>query len=1016
MNSFRRINIIAGWVVFLLASVVYLFTIEPTASFWDCGEFIAASYKLEVGHPPGAPFFMIISNFFAQFASEPGQVAKWVNIMSAFSSAFTAAFLFWTITHLASKVTFKGKFITIGQTISVIGAGLIGALAYTVSDTAWFSAVEAEVYATSSLFTAIVFWAILKWENVADEPSANRWIILIAYLMGLSVGVHLLNLLAIPAIVFVYYFKKYQTTRRGIIASLMLSVFILAILLYVMIPGIVQVATLFERVFINGFGLPFNTGLLFYVLILIGLLVYLVHYSHRKRKVILNTIILSVAVFVTGYFSYGIILIRSSANPPMEQNNPETAFALLSYLNREQYGQSPLIRGQYYNAPITGSKNTNKVFTRKDDRYEMTGHNIKLVYDEHFKTIFPRMWSSNPSHITEYNKWGKVQGRPISFTNRNGEPEVRQKPLFTENLRFFVNYQVGHMYLRYFMWNFCGRQNDMQGNGEVHKGNWLSGINFIDEARLGPQDNLPDMLKNNPARNRYFMLPLLLGSIGLLYHYLNHKKDFWIVALLFLFTGLAIVVFLNQYPLQPRERDYAYAASFYAFAIWIGIGGLAIAEFLRSRFRHFIFPLITVLILLAFIPGLMASENWDDHDRSGRYTTRDFAYNYLNSCAPNAILFTNGDNDTFPLWYAQEVEGIRTDVRVLNLSYLSADWYIEQATRKAYDSDPVPFTKDRELYRKGKREIIYLVDRIKDYVDLSEAMQFIWSEDERTKTLGNYTERIDYFPSTKFRIPVDSTRIIETGTLRPERGNKIVEELLWEIGRETLMKNNLMVLDLIDNNDWERPVYFAITVSQDLYMNLENYFQLEGLAYRIVPVLNETVSGQPGSVDTDIMFENMVNTFRWGGVNDESVYLDENIRRMMTNFRNIFGRLALELISQGDSLRAKETLNKCMEVIPHKRVSFGYFMIPVIEAFYQLGDIEGANRYLQTMSDSNEEELRYFFSLDSEFAGGVSYDKQLRMHIMQETVRLTSEYQQDELFQVQQKKFQELMVIYQSNS
>jgi hypothetical protein len=572
------------------------------------------------------------------------------------------------------------------------------------------------------------------------------------------------------------------------------------------------------------------------------------------------------------------------------------------------------------------------------------------------------------------------------------------------------------MYLRYFMWNFAGRQNDLQGYGEVHKGNWYSGIKFIDETRLGPQDKLPPFMKDNPARNRYYMLPLLLGITGLVFQYLRHRKEFWVVMLLFVMTGLAIVVYLNQYPFQPRERDYAYAGSFYAFSIWVGLGVLAISAYARRKLPGVTGPGLVTLACLLLVPGILAKENWDDHDRSGRFAARDFALNYLNSCEPGAILFTNGDNDTFPLWYVQEVEGLRTDVRVVNLSYLGADWYIEQMARKAYDSDPVPFSMSKDLYRTGRRDYIYLVERIDDYVDLGDAMDFVKSEDKRTKTLGNYPERIDYIPAKKFKIPIDSAHIIKTGTVRPELADKIVQEIRWQINKQGLYKNELMVLDLIDNNNWERPVYYSVTVDRNLYLNLHDYFQLQGLAYRIVPIRQPEVMGQLGSIDTELMFDNMVNKFRWGNVTDATVYLDENIRRMMMNFRNNFGRLANELIAQGDMARAKITLDRCMEVMPNERIPFDYFMIPVIEAYYELGETEMANAYLITLSDLTEEELRYFFSLGKEHAQDLDYDEQVRMHIMQELIRLARENEQEELIDRQQQIFQDLVLLFQSNA
>jgi len=1016
MNTFRRANILTGWIVFLISAIVYLITKEPSASFWDCGEFIAASYKMEVGHPPGAPFFMLVSKFFSLFASAPDQVAKWINTMSALASALTIAFLFWTITHLAKKIISKnGELIGVGLA-SVLGAGFVGALAYTFSDTFWFSAVEGEVYATSSLFTAVVFWAILKWENVADSPHANRWIILIAYLMGLSIGVHLLNLLAIPAIVFVYYFRKYEPTRKGILASLVISAMILLVLLYMIIPGIIRVAGIFELIAVNGIGMPYNSGTVIFILVTTGVLVYLILYTHRTRKILLNTILVSFSVITIGYFSYGIILVRSIANTPMEQNDPETVFSLLDYINREQYGSSPLIHGQYYNTPVIRADEGKPIRSKVDGKYKITSYRQKLIYDERFLTLFPRMWSSQSNHQQAYQQWGKVEGLPVTVNYPNGESEVIRKPSFGENLRFFFRYQLGHMYLRYFMWNFAGRQNDLQGHGEVFKGNWLSGINFIDEARLGPQDNLPGFLKNNRARNRYYMLPLLLGIGGLLFHYKKHRKDFWIVVLLFIMTGLAIVVYLNQYPFQPRERDYAYAASFYAFAIWIGLGVLGISEVIREKLPGFAAPGIATLVCLLFVPVIMARENWDDHDRSGRYTARDFAYNYLVSCAPNAILFTNGDNDTFPLWYIQEVEGVRTDVRVVNLSYLGADWYIDQVARKAYDSDALPFAMNGDQYRTGKRDFILLVNRIDDHVDLGEAMAFLRSEDPRTKTLGDNRERIDYIPATKFRIPVDPAHILETGTVRPELADQIVPEIRWGLSSSSIRKNEMMVLDLLDNNNWERPVYYAVTVTRDLYLNLQEYFQLQGLAYRIVPIQHTPVQGQLGSIDKEILFDNMVNKFRWGGITDTTVYLDENIKRMLINFRNNFGRLANECIAQGDTAGAKAALDRCMEVILPEVAPFDYFMVPIIEAYYRIGETDKANKYLTALSGITEEELRYFLSLDRKHTIDLDYDKQIRMHTLQELIRLASQSGQKELFDSQQATFQELLLLYQSNT
>jgi hypothetical protein len=1017
MKRYHLINNIIGWIIFLVASVVYLATIEPTASFWDCGEFISAAFKLEVGHPPGAPFFLLLGRFFSLFAGgNVENVAKMVNVLSALASSFSILFLFWTITHLAKKMIRKEGELSYKDMINIFGSGIVGALAYTFSDTFWFSAVEGEVYGTSSFFTAIVFWAILKWENVADEKHANKWLILIAYLMGLSIGVHLLNLLAIPAIVFVYYFRKYEVTRKGIFYSILISVLLLVGMLYFIIPGVVKLATVFELIFVNGLGFPYDSGAIIYLVILLGGMGFLIYWSHKNKKVVLNTAVLAFLTIVIGILSYTTVIIRSSADPPMDQNDPENVFSLLSYLNREQYGQNPLFYGQYYNAPILSASPGKKIYARIDGKYESIYNRPDIEYDKRFTTIFPRMWSSEPAHIEAYQEWGKIKGVSINVSDRSGKPEIRKKPTFGENLRFFFRYQVGYMYLRYFMWNFAGRQNDLQGNGEFFKGNWLSGINFIDESRLGPQSDLPAFMKDNKARNRYYFLPLILGIIGLVTNFTRSRKDFWIVLLLFLMTGLAIVVYLNQYPLQPRERDYAYAGSFYAFSIWIGLGVFGLAGFLQKKIPGILPGILVLLITLLAVPVHMARENWNDHDRSGRYTTRDFASNYLNSCEPDAVLFTNGDNDTFPLWYVQEVEGIRTDVRVCNLSYLGADWYIDQMARKEYNSDPLPFGMNQDQYRLGKRDLVYLIDRINEPVALKDAMDFIRSEDPRTKTFGNIRERIDYIPSRKFTLAIDKSRIIATKTLDERDSGKIVDEMKWELKDEVIHKNGLMIFDLIEHNNWERPVYFAVTVARDLYMNLQNYFQLEGIAYRLVPVYTPVEMGQIGSINSDIMYDNMVNKFRWGGVQDSNVYLDENNMRMLGNFRNNFGRLAETLINEGKSDSAKVVLDHCMEIMPHERVPFDYFMLQIIENYYRLGYNETATQFVNQLSDVTAGELRYFLGSDKKFRSKLDYELQIRMHIMQQLVSITEKYRQKEINEKQLQIFEEFVNLYSLNS
>ncbi len=726
MEKYRLYNLVLGWGVFLVSLVVYMLTIEPTASFWDCGEFIATAYKLEVGHPPGAPFFMVLGRFFTLFAgSDVTRVAVTMNILSGMASAFTILFLFWTISHLVRKFFPREDWTSPVAMITIFGSALVGSLAYTFTDSFWFSAVEAEVYSTSSLFTAVVFWSILKWENIADQPGANRWIILIAYLMGLSIGVHLLNLLTIPAIIMVYFFRKYTISLRGVIAAMAVSVGILGVINYMLIPGLTAIAGKFELAFVNGMGLPFNSGVLVYVALLFGAIIFGIYYTHAKGKMLWNTILLGLFVVVIGYSSYAVIVIRSAANTPLDESNPDTVFSLLSYLNREQYGDNPLVYGAFFNSRPTGVEDDKPSYYKGEEEYYKVNKNRKYIYDGEAKGVFPRMWSTQDRHANEYIYWGKMDESKLYDVRRDqeGNPSMNQFgeysydrsrpiaiPSFGENLRFFFRYQIGYMYLRYFMWNFAGRQNDVQGHGELTKGNWISGIKLVDQVRLGPQRNMPDSIVENKAHNKYYMLPLLLGLIGAYFHYKKHNKDFWVVTLLFLLTGMAIVVYLNQYPLQPRERDYAYAGSFYAFSIWIGIGVAGLIEWLSKRKRSVVTASLVVLSTLILVPGILARENWDDHDRSHRYTAPAFARNFLHSCLPGGIMFTNGDNDTFPLWYLQEVEGVRTDVRIVNLSYLTADWYIEQMQHTFYDSYALPISMSKEQYQQGNRDYAYLVD------------------------------------------------------------------------------------------------------------------------------------------------------------------------------------------------------------------------------------------------------------------------------------------------------------------
>ncbi len=1000
--NYQRLNIIFGWITFAVASVVYLLTIEPTASFWDCGEFIATSYKLEVGHPPGAPFFMLMARFFTLFAGgDVTQVAKMVNIMSALASSFTILFLFWSITHLTRKFIGNESEMTPGQMIAVIGSGLVGALAYTFSDTFWFSAVEGEVYASSSLFTALVFYAILKWENVADEKYANRWLILIAYLMGLSIGIHLLNLLAIPAIVLIYYFKKYTVTPKGIFYASLTAIVLLASIMYGIIPGVVTVASWFELLFVNSFALPYNSGLLFAVALMIGLIAWGIYYTHKNHQVILNTIVLGLACILFGYSTYTIILVRSAANPPIDQNNPDNAFDLLSYLNREQYGDRPLMVGQYYNAPVDHEnpyKIKGPVYAKIDKKYVKIDEKKGYNYNKKFTTLFPRMWSSQDDHIQEYKSWAKIKGIPIKAINNQGEEEVIRKPTFSENLSFFFSYQLGHMYFRYFMWNFSGRQNDIQGHGGVLNGNWISGIKFIDEWRLGPQDKLPVKQATNWGHNKYYMLPLLLGLFGLIYQSKHDIKNFWVVMLLFFFTGIAIVIYLNQYPLQPRERDYAYAGSFYAFTFWIGFGVYGLYQALARVIKGITPAIAVTVVCIILVPSIMASENWNDHDRSGRTMARDFAYDYLNSCDKNAVLFTNGDNDTFPLWYAQEVEGIRTDVRVACLPYLSTDWYIDQMKSQCYDSPPVKTIMQHDQYITGKRDMVPVIDKFNRPVDLAEALAFLASDDQRTKLRAGNGEWIDYFPAKTVRIPVDKAKVIANGIVKPQDSAKIVDYLEWKITANYLAKNDLMILDFLAASKWERPIYF-VSAGQGNNSGIKDYFRVDGFAYKVVPIKTKFDYQNLGYIDADLLYDKFMNVFKWGGIDNPDVYLDENNYRTLriVRLRTNMARLADELIRLNRPDSAKNVLNKCLSVLPNEREPFNYFDLPLVESCYKAGMNETANQMAENMVASSVNDLEYFFALEPKISAGFDYEKRLAMACIQSLLDITGKYKQTEL-------------------
>lgn len=972
--DFKTLNIISGWFTFLVAAIVYLATLEPTASLWDCGEYIVSCYKLEVGHPPGAPFFLLVGRLFTLLAGgDVTQAAYWVNVMSALCSAFTILFLFWCITALTRKLAEKNGALDTGRTIAIIGSGLVGALAFTFSDSFWFSAVEGEVYAMSSTFTALVFWAMLKWEQAADDPGTDRWIILISLFIGISVGVHLLNLLAIPALVFIYYFRKFKPSRKGVAVTGIVAVLLLGTVQSGIIPGVVKLSAMFELFFVNTLGMPFNTGTVIYLLLIIGALVYGIRYTHRKGLIKQNTILLSITMLLIGYSSFFVLIIRSQANTPMDQNNPDDAISLLSYLNREQYGSWPLLYGPYYNSPLDRKqpyKDSSPVY-RKDEqqgKYMIVddGKNSEPNYDKEFSTLFPRMYSQQDNHEAGYKQWADIKGERKSYINFNGERETIIKPTFSENLKYFFSYQVNHMYWRYFMWNFVGRQNDTQGSGSISDGNWITGIQLLDEWRLGQQEKLTTDMQHSKARNAFYGLPLLLGLAGFIYHYRKSRGDAFVVLLLFVTTGLAIVLYINQHPFQPRERDYSYVGSFFAFAIWIGIGVYAIIDLLKKRMKVTIAALATTVLCIALVPGLMAKEGWGDHDRSYRTIARDIAYNALNTCAKNAILFTHGDNDTFPLWYAQEVEGIRTDVRVIVLNYFNIDWYIDQMKRRAYDSDPIPLSLPNEKYRASTRNYLPIIDRgIEGYTDIKELMAFITSEDPQTKIQLGDGKLHNYLPTRKIRIPVNKEQVLKNNVVAPEMEDSIVPYIEFELQGNYILKNTLMTLDLLAGNNWERPIYFGIPGPQEAFRGLDEYLQLEGLAYRLVPLKQDMNNGY--RVNTKAMFHRMMNVYQWGNLDKPGVLVDSNIRRtIVPNMRIQVVTLASALIAEGKKEKALQVLDKCMEKLPAYNIPHEASSYNMLIAYYQAGDNNKAGKMAKELFRNLTNDLEYYYNVPAE--------------------------------------------------
>lgn len=1052
MKQYKITNNIIGWIVFAIAAFTYCMTVEPSASFWDCPEFISTATKLEVGHPPGAPFFMLTGNFFTQFTGDPAKAAFCVNIMSALLSALCILFLFWTITHLTRMLICKdGTVTTWGQIITIMGSGVVGALAYTWSDTFWFSAEEGEVYAYSSMFTALVFWLILKWEDHADEPHSDRWIVLIFYLTGLSIGVHLLNLLCLPAIALVYYYKRHpQAQSKGSLVALLVGFLLVAAVLYGVVPGIVKVGGWFELFFVNTLGMPFNTGMVVYILaliavvltaiwsttktnrtltnglylasvgmlgipffgtgfmsVLIGIVLlatlYFLLNMKRKdgkmllRKRILNTSLLCMLMLMIGYSSYAVIVIRSVANPPMDQNSPEDIFSLGSYLSRDQYGQTPLFFGQAFTSQPDFDANGQAIYNtttehhRKEktqaneaDTYEDVESLESLQYPSGMKMLFPRMYSS--AHAQAYNDWlgGNIQLRDVNYTTSGGDFQYGQMPSQWDNLNFFMSYQINFMYWRYFMWNFAGRQNGYQSNGEKEHGNWLTGIPFIDNAMYGNQKELPNELQQDKAHNVFYMLPLLLGLLGLFWQAFRGDKgvkQFWVVFFLFFMTGLAIVLYLNQTPMQPRERDYAYAGSFYAFAIWIGMGVAALADLLGRALKarkkvteeFGVLPAAVASVLCVLVPLQMVSQTWDDHDRSGRYACRDFGLNYLDTMPEkladgtpaNPIIFSNGDNDTFPLWYNQETEGKRTDARVCNLEYLQTEWYTDQMVRPAYNSPSLPIAwKRAEYVDDGKHGYFPIVDRKAELDAFKKAHPNGPDPYELTYIMDNYVRTKQIFPTDSVVVKVNKQNVINQGITVPagmEIPDHISLSLKWA-GRG-MSRKQVMIYEMLARNNWKRPIYMSVTLGAENYAGLQDYFCLEGLAYRLTPFK----LGQ-SRIDTDKMYTNLMKRFKYGNVAMPGIFLDETNLRMAQTHRRMFSILVERLLNEGKKDKALAALRMCEKVLPEATVPYEYADVDLATLWFHAGDKANAARVAKEVARQNWQYLNWANTLPQETA------------------------------------------------
>ena len=975
-KKFTLWNRITAAAVFVIAALTYLLTIEPTASFWDCGEFIASSYKLEVGHPPGNPVFQLFARFFTMFTDNM-HAAVAVNAMNAVCSALTIFFLYLTIVFFAKRLIKPSEDGTysLSKAIAIFGSGAVGALAYCFSDTFWFSAVEGEVYAMSSLFTAMVFWAMIKWYEQAETPYANRWIVLISFLMGLSVGIHLLNLLAIPALVFMFYYKQRENGHYSMweyVKIFLVSVVILAIVLFGIIPYLPKIAAQFDLFFVNTLGLPFNSGAAFFMLVLLGLCFWGLFKTMKKQQVFANTVLLCFTVIVIGFSLFSIVIIRSSAKTPTNEYQPDNPFTLVRYLSREQYGSTPLIYGQYFDAPYEVERT--KYWAPMGDKYIKTDGPGEIVYESSGKMLFPRMWNGGDQRfIRFYQSYMNGGGKKVAGAQHS-------KPTFFQNLAFFFDYQMNWMYWRYFMWNFAGRQNDIHSPspGDIFAGNWESGIPFIDNIRLGDQSDAPDYLLNNKAKNHYFMLPLLLGLLGLFFQFDRDKRGCWLTFLMFFMTGIAVVIYLNQPPYQVRERDYAYAGSFYSFSIWIGLAVAALYSWItrgckaesKGKYCGAITASAVTAVCLG-VPALMAAENWDDHDRSNRYTAVEMAKNYLNSVGQNGILITHGDNDTFPLWYAQEVENIRPDVRICNTSLLGTDWHIDQMKYAVNESAPLDLQVGPRQYLYGTNEYVYIYDTRDTIVPLADVMRVFRHPDAKLPLQSGRS--VDYILSRKFSIPVNKENIIKYGILDEKYSDMIPDEIVLSIPKDKdyLTKPEIFMLDLLSNYQWDRPISL-LSMGGDINIGQKDYLMYDGFSYRFVPIKNRMKSTDIGFADAEDLYNKIKNVYTWDALKRTDYFVDyQNFYTFcgVLSQRQIFVNAAWEMLKIGDKERAIELLDMCQECVPEENFplditylgfSNEYMVIGMAEAYYAAGASDKAEALLRRMLDPLMESLKFF--------------------------------------------------------